>query len=87
MTHQTHHQGHPYVRLTFTPAGSSRQRTVWAIQEGPNTFRRAADDGGPWQRKKGNTVTEEVIIALPHERTTDPAGVSLHYCRMEVLPY
>tara|TARA_Y100000310_G_C20066377_1_gene527324 strand:+ start:218 stop:478 length:261 start_codon:yes stop_codon:yes gene_type:complete len=85
MTHQTQYAGCPYVQLTFLPHGASRRRTVWAIREGSHVYRRAARDGGPWQKETATTVTEEVIIVTPEEATIRPAGVSLLYGWMEVL--
>ena len=82
-THQTHYQGKPYVRLTFVPHGAEKKRTVWAIQEGPATYRRMTREGSIWHGRGGKA--QEIILALPHEVEAEPAGVSLHYARMEVL--
>lgn len=83
--YQTTHKGKPYVRLTFTPRGESKSRTVWAIQESECRFRRAARDGGPWQKEFGRTVREELFIVNPAKCNIEPAGVSLHYGDLEVL--
>lgn len=83
--YQTHVRGRRYVRLTFRPAGATRRRTIWALQESERCYRRVNRDGSIWQRETSTTVQEEVVLVTPTKATVRPAGVSLQYGTLEVL--
>jgi len=74
-----------YVRLTFRPAGAKRARTVWAIQVDANTFYRAAADGGLWEKETAPGIVACELIITGGKHSTKRAGLSLPYCRLEVL--
>lgn len=89
MTHQAHIRGKRYVRLTFTPHESKR-RTVWAIELSAGVYvvvSRSGERHRSMGKQNGVTVErEEIILAAPEECRIEPAGMSLIYCRMELLP-
>jgi len=87
VTHQTHSGGKPYVRITFEPHDANKTRRVWAIKIGPCVYMRAGEDGGIWLDPKAPAAFDrrEVIITGA-DIVEEPAGVSLHYGQMEVLP-
>ena len=81
-----------YVRLTYTPGGAARARTVWAYVvrrsagrvmyrevnvEGDDTF-----DGG---MKDGVQVEQQrLIVATPTEVKERPARMNRHYAMLEI---
>jgi hypothetical protein len=85
MTHQTHHQGRPYCRITVQLAGDPKKQTFWAIKLDDGRYLRAARDGGPYEKELGDAVQQFLILTGGEEVTEKPAGVNLHYGQMEVL--
>lgn len=74
--------GGRYVRLTFRPAGSRRNRTVWAIQASERSFWRADPEGGRWEdpAAPAGVVRHELILVGPgDDHRVELAGLSLHY--------
>lgn len=82
-----------YVRLTYTPSGAMRARTVWAYVvsrsakrvmyrevnvEGEDTFDGGTKDGEP-------IVQQRLIVATPAEVKERPARMSRHYAMLEIV--
>ena len=88
MTHQTHDaKGRRYVQITFKPHDARRKVTRWALKVRPGYYVRADKDGGEWADPKAPSDVERIEIILTGQDVIErPAGVSLHYCKLEVLP-
>ncbi len=72
-----------YVRLTFRPAGAKRDRTVWAIKQGPGRYTRC-DRGGDTDLSAPEGVSRiEVILTAPGEGKEVPARMNLTYALLE----
>lgn len=88
-----------YVRLTFTPAGAARRKTVWAIvrrrAERANYYLQVSAEGDEsfdtGETKPdglgGRAAVEEqrLIVAAPHEVKEQPARYSNHYGELVVI--
>jgi hypothetical protein len=72
-----------YVRLTFTPAGAARPRTIWAERgrerNGVVSFWRV-------DRHGERPDPEELIMARTTECRVRPAQMNLKYAELEITP-
>jgi endoglucanase Acf2 len=80
-----------YVRITFTPYGSKRRRSCWAVkgaETGGVATYTVCDSSGNVKKGqyKGGTLVEqmEVIIAAPFEVVERPARMNNHYAELEI---
>jgi len=78
--YQTHLRGKPYVRVTFTPAGGARRRTIWGlkIKEGSEfvQYRVYTKDG---------EMRDEIVFAKKGKDLVElPARMNLHYGEFEL---
>lgn len=86
-THQTKDaKGRPYVQITFLPHNAKRKVTRWAIKVAPGHYLRASAEGGPWEDPKAPEGVQRTEIILTGADVVErPAGVDLHYARMELV--
>lgn len=78
-TYQTHLRGKPYVRVTFTPEGTTKERTIWGvkIKESPGLVQYRV------YTREGEML-DEIVAAKPGTVEEIPARMNLRYGRFEI---